>query len=157
MSGGWVLLNILQLALPVTLALAIFRFRLWDIDLIIRRTLIYGLLTGLLAFLYFGSITMLQGLFNAFSGEQSQAAIVISTLVIAAVFNPLRLRLQTLIDQRFYRARYDAEISLARFSAAARDEVDVARLAGALQGVVEETMQPEQTSLWLRRVDSDPQ
>ena len=149
-SLGWLVLNLGMLVLPITLALAIFRHRLWDIDLLIRRTLIYGLLTGLLALVYFGSITTLQALFSSFSENQSQAAIVISTLVIAALFNPLRQRLQETIDRRFFRARYDSELSLARFAAAARDEVDVDRLAWALQGVVEETVQPERMSLWLR-------
>ena len=155
MSLGWLVLNLILLVLPVTLAFAIFRHRLWDIDLIIRRTLIYGLLTGLLALVYFGSITTLQALFASFNENQSQVAIVISTLVIAALFNPLRLRLQAVIDRRFYRSRYNAELSLARFAAAARDEVDMNRLANALQGVIDETMRPNQTSLWLRKPDSE--
>jgi hypothetical protein len=148
--GGWLLLQVGIIFLPFTIALAIMRYRLWDIDLLIRRTLIYGILTVTLALVYFASITVIQALFSAFTDRQSTAAIVISTLAIAALFNPLRRRLQATIDRRFFRTRYDAERSLARFAAAARDEVDVGRLAGELQGVVEETMQPERVSLWLR-------
>lgn len=151
--GGWVLVMLLSGLLPVTIALAILRYRLWDIDLLIRRTLIYTFLTALLAGLYFGSVTLLQNVLFAASGQQSTAAIVISTLGIAALFNPLRQRVQAAIDRRFYRARYNAEQSLARFAAAARDEVDLGKLAGELQLVVEETMRPERTSLWLRQGD----
>jgi hypothetical protein len=148
--GGSLLVLLVGLMLPVTIALAILRYRLWDIDLLIRRTLIYGFLTALLALLYFTGVTLVQALFSTFSQSQSTAAIVISTLAVAALFNPLRRRLQAAIDRRFFRIRYDAERSLARFAAAARDEVDVGRLAGELQGVVAETMQPERVSLWLR-------
>jgi hypothetical protein len=149
--GGWVLLQALISLLPITIALAILRYRLWDIDLLIRRTLIYGFLTALLLGLYFGSVVLLQDLFRGLFGEtDSPLATVLSTLAIAALFNPLRTRVQAFIDRRFFRARYDAEQSLARFAAAARDEVDVSKLAGAMQGVVEETVKPERQSLWLK-------
>jgi hypothetical protein len=149
------LLNItvlLFLAFPsVAISLAILRHRVWDIDIIIRRTLVYSLLTGLLALLYYGSVTVLQGVFTALGGAQSTIATVISTLAIAALFNPLRRRLQDFIDRRFYRSKYDAEIALEGFATAARSESEIEPLISRLVGVVQESMQPESLGLWLIR------
>jgi hypothetical protein len=137
---------------PIAIAIAIPRHRLYDINLIIRRTLQYALDTGLLAMVYFGGIVIQQGLVGSLTGDvRSPVITVVITLAIAAIFNPLRRRVQEFIDRRFYRRKYDAERSLARFAAAARDEVDLGRLSQALLGVVGETMQPERASLWLGR------
>jgi hypothetical protein len=137
--------------LAIAMGIAILRYRLFDIDLIIRRTLQYSLLTGLLALIYFGSVVVLQSLVENLTGAQSPVVIVISTLAIAALFNPLRIRIQDFIDRRFYRRKYDAEQALAQFAAEARDEVDMDELTTALMSVVEETLQPENASLWLKR------
>jgi hypothetical protein len=143
------------LAIPVTFAIAIMRYRLWDIDLVIRRTLVYSALTGLLALIYFATVVILQALFgaslfsNVAGGEQSSAAVVLSTLLIAALFTPLRRGLQNVIDRRFYRRKYDAAEALARFAAVTRSEVDPDRLAAELVKVIEETMQPASVTLWL--------
>ncbi len=132
------------------LVLAILRYHLWDIDAIINRTLVYGSLTALLALLYVGLIVALQTLFQGVFNQKSDVAIVISTLVIAALFQPLRHRLQAIIDRRFYRRKYDAAKTVAAFSATLRQEVDLATLSEHLVGVVQETMQPASVSLWLR-------
>ena len=134
----------------IMLAIGISRYRLFDIDVIIRRTLQYALLTGLLALVYFGSVVVLQTLTENLIGEQSPLVIVLSTLMIAALFNPLRERVQAFIDRRFFRNKYDAEQALAKFSESARDEVDMENLSMVLLGVIDETMQPETTSLWLK-------
>ena len=141
------------LAIPIAIVVAILRYRLYDIDLLIRRTLQYSMLTGLLALLYFGSVVLLQGLFSQVGGEPPAAIIVLSTLLIAALFNPLRGYLQNLIDRRFYRKKYDAENILIQFAASAREETELQSLTARLVDVVEETMQPELLSLWLQRDD----
>lgn len=148
--SGLTALTLVLLLFPLTLAIAVLRYHLWEIDILINRALVYGLLTGTLGLVYFVSVALLQGLLRVFTGQGSQLAIIFSTLAIAALFNPLRRRIQTLIDRRFYRHKYDAAQVLAAFSAAIRDEVDLNRLTEQLRLVVEETMQPEHVSLWLR-------
>ena len=133
----------------VAVGVAILRYRLYDIDLIIRRTIQYTLLTGLLAVIYFGCVVLLQSLVENLTGEQSPIVIVFSTLAIAALVGPLRVRVQDFIDRRFYRKKYDAEQTLTQFANVARDEVDMDKLAVALLDAVEETMQPDKVSLWL--------
>jgi hypothetical protein len=128
---------------------AIFRHRLYDIDLVIRRTLVYSLLTASLALFYLGGVTILQGVFTALTGQNSTLSLVGSTLAIAALFHPLRRRIQAFIDRRFYRQKYNAEQALAGFSAQARSETDLDVLASQLVRVVQETMQPNQVSVWL--------
>jgi hypothetical protein len=137
------------LAFPLAIGIAILRYNLFDIDLIIRKTLIYAILTALLALVYFGAIILLQSIFESVSGQQPAIGIVISTLVIAGLFAPLRRRVQDFIDRRFYRRRYDAEKTLAEFGQFVRDETDMEALTAELLRVTEETMQPEQATLWL--------
>jgi hypothetical protein len=135
---------------PVCVMIAVLRYRLFEIDRIIRRTLLYSLLTVLLALIYFGSVLLLQTVFRTFTDQDSQVAIIFSTLAIAALFNPLRSRLQRFIDRRFYRQRYDAALILANFGESLRNEVDLEALSDRLVAVVGENMQPEHISLWLR-------
>ncbi|MEZ4766885.1 MAG: hypothetical protein R2844_00455 [Caldilineales bacterium] len=138
------------LLVPLTLAFAILRYRLWDIDVIVRRTLVYAALTAMLALVYFGSVTLLTSLFSRVTGQQSALAIVVSTLLIAALFSPLRRQVQNWIDRRFFRRKYDAAQVLAQFAIAARDETDLDALTAALTQVIQETLQPEHVDVWLR-------
>ncbi len=137
-------------SIPVATGIAILRYRLYEIDTLINRTLVYGVLTAILAALYFGGVVTLQSTLRALTGQESQLAVVASTLVIAALFNPLRRRIQSFIDRRFYRRKYDARKTLETFSAKIRDETNLDALSDDLVGVVRETMQPAHVSLWLR-------
>jgi hypothetical protein len=139
----------LALCLPFCLGIAITRYRLFDIEIIIRRTLVYSILTLTLGLVYIGCIVLSRALIAPLVGG-SELAIVASTLAIATLFNPLRRRIQTLIDKRFYRRKYDAGKVLAAFGATARDETDLERLTVAMLHVVDETVQPEFVGLWLR-------
>jgi hypothetical protein len=138
------------LLIPLSVGVAALRSHLFDIDVLINRALVYGSLTAMLVGLYFGGIVVLQGAFVALTGEKYTLAVVVSTLVIAAVFNPLRRRTQSLIDRRFFRSKYDARKTLEAFSAKLRNETDLGALSDDLVAVVTETMQPEHVSLWLR-------
>jgi hypothetical protein len=146
------LMDAFVLLIPLSIGVAVLRARLFDIDLVINRTLVYGSLTALLIAFYFGGVATTQTIFRALTGqeEQPQLAIVVSTLVIAALFNPLRRRIQSFIDRRFYRRKYDARQTLEAFSAKLRDETDLDALSDDLVSVVRETMQPVHVSLWLR-------
>jgi hypothetical protein len=135
---------------PVAIGFAVLRYRLYDIDAVINRTLVYGSLTVMLVLVYVGSVVSLQYLFRALTGQESQLAIVASTLAIAALFNPLRRRVQSVVDRLFYRRKYDATKTLQAYSAKLRDETDLAALNGELLTVVRNTMQPVHVSLWLR-------
>jgi hypothetical protein len=137
------------IVMGISLAIAITRYRLFDIDVVIRKTLVYAVLTALMGLVYFGGVTLLQSLFTAVSGQSSPAALVISTLVIAALFNPLRRRIQEFIDRHFYRQKYDAELALAQFAAAARSETEIGVLADKMMQVTQEALQPKSSQLWL--------
>jgi hypothetical protein len=150
--GGalWNLLNVAtEVCLYTAVGVAILRYRLYDLDILINRTLVYGTLTVSLVLVYVGGVISLQGLLRALTGQGPQLAIVASTLAIAALFNPLRHRTQAFIDRRFYRRKYDAAKTLEEFSAKLRDETDLDELSGDLVRVVRETVQPEHASLWL--------
>ena len=138
--------------MPVAIGFAVLRYRLYDIDIIINRTLVYGSLTATLIAIYFGGVVTMQTLFRALTGQeqQPQLAVVVSTLAIAALFNPLRKRIQSFIDRRFYRRKYDARRTLEAFSARLRDGTDLETLNRDIAGVIEETLQPAHVSLWLR-------
>lgn len=148
--------NVFALLFPVSFAIAILRYRLWDIDLLINRTLVYGSLTTVLALLYFLTVLIVQDIAVGLTGQHrtQPVAIVVSTLVVAALFAPLRRRLQALIDRRFYRSRYDAARTVAAFAATLRHEWELNELSEQLLSVVQETTQPAHLSLWLRPVES---
>jgi hypothetical protein len=134
----------------VAIGIAVLRYRLYDIDRIINRTLVYGALTIMLVLAYFGGVVGLQRLFSPLVGSDNGLATVTTTLAIAALFIPLRRRVQSFIDRRFYRRKYDARKTLEAFSAKLRNETDLEALSNDLVGVVRETMQPAHVSLWLR-------
>jgi hypothetical protein len=140
--------------LLLSVSIAIFRYRLWDIDIIINRTLVYACLTALLALVYFGLIFAIQYLLRGITSQNNDVAIVVSTLAIAALFQPLRHRIQTIIDRRFYRRKYNAAKVVATFSSTLRQEVNLDQLRDNLLAVVQETMQPSHVSLWLRQHNS---
>lgn len=144
-----VLDSLVVAGLPVAVGIAVLRYRLYDIDRIINRALVYGVLTAALVLTYLGSVVLLQGVFRAITDSESQLAIVASTLAIAALFVPLRRLIQNVIDRRFYRTKYDAAKTLEAFSARLRDEVELRSIAGGLTKAVETTLQPEHVSLWL--------
>jgi hypothetical protein len=135
---------------PVAVGIAILRYRLYEIDTLINRTLVYGTLTATLIALYFGGIVLLQRLFVTLTGQQSTLAVVASTLLIAALFNPLRRRIQGFVDRSFYRRKYDARKTLEAFNSRLREETDLDALGEDLVEVVRETLQPAHASLWLR-------
>jgi hypothetical protein len=147
---GFVLRMVGLAGLPMAIGIAVLSYRLYNIDHIINRTLVYGSLTAMLLALYFGGIVVLQRIFVSLTGEKSTLAVVASTLLIAALFTPLRRRIQGFIDRRFYRRKYDARKTLEAFSAQLRNETDLEALSDDLVGVVRETMQPAHVSLWLR-------
>ena len=142
---GWILIG-----LPTAIGIAVLRYRLYDIDLVINRTLVYGTLTASLVLVYFGSVVGLQQLLSPLTGEDNQLAVVASTLLIAALFGPLRRWVQSFIDRRFYRKKYDAKKTLEEFGARLRGETDLDELGGDLTEVARETLQPAHISLWLR-------
>ena len=153
--GGFIVTVIIWpvalLLIPLSIGFSVLRYRLYDIDLLINRTLVYGTLTVLLALVYFGLIFALQYLLRGIISQNNDVAIVVSTLAIAALFQPLRHRIQAIIDRRFYRRKYDAAKTLEAFSATLRNEVDLNQLSEQLITVVQETMQPAHVSLWLRK------
>jgi hypothetical protein len=151
--GGYILevfFGLSVITLPAAIGIAVLRYRLYDIDVVINRTLVYGSLTVALVALYFGGVAALQRIFVALTGQQSTLAVVASTLAIAALFNPLRRRVQGFVDRRFYRRKYDAAKTIAAFNSRLREETDLDALCGDLVGVAGASVQPEHVSLWLR-------
>ncbi len=148
---GNILLFAALMLVPISITFAMLHSHLWDVDIIIRRTLVYSILTALLTLIYFSGVVLLEQFTRSIT-ETSDLAIVISTLIIAVLFLPLRRRVQNVIDQRFYRRKYDAAKTLAAFSATVRDEVELEKLTAELLSVVNETMQPASVSLWLKDV-----
>ena len=148
--SGTLVWTVAPLSLPICAGIAILKYRLYDIDVVINRTLVYGSLTATLALLYVGGVVSLQYALRALTGSESQLAVVASTLAIAALFVPLRHRVQGFVDRLFYRRKYDAAKTLQAFSAKLRDEIDLDRLGGELVSVAGETVQPAHASLWLR-------
>jgi hypothetical protein len=148
--AGYAIMGVGLIGVPISMGIAISRYRLYEIDTLINRTLVYGALSATLVALYFGDIVLLQRVFVAVSGEKSTLAVVASTLLIAALFNPLRGRIQGFIDRRFYRRKYDARKTLEALSAKLRDETNLDAVSDDMVGVVRETMQPAHVSLWLR-------
>ena len=156
-AGSVLWLNLLTIAallsfvtIPIAVGFAVLKYHLYEIDIIINRTLVYGSLTATLVALYFGAIVVLQRVFVTLTGQKSTLAVVASTLLIAALFTPLRRRIQGFIERRFYRRKYDARKTLEAFSARLRDETDLKAVSDDLVGVVRETMQPAYVSVWLR-------
>jgi hypothetical protein len=149
---GYAILLSLIPTIPISIGIAILKYRLYEIDILINRTLVYSSLTLMLALVYLGVVTATQALFQTLTGHEQlpQLVVVASTLVIAALFTPLRRRIQSFIDRRFYRKKYDARKTLEAFSATLRDEMDLDAMSDDLVGVVRETMQPAHVSLWLR-------
>ena len=159
LTTSFTIQDFLLLFIPLSFGFAMLRSRLWDIDVLINRTLVYAtltaVLTSILVLVYGGSIFLLQDLFRGIIPQENEVAIVISTLVIYALFQPVRSRLQAIIDRRFYRRKYNAARTLAAFSATLRHEVELDDLSRQLVAVVQETMQPSQVSLWLRPTAPD--
>jgi hypothetical protein len=148
--------SLYTIIMPIAIGFAILRHKLYDIDIIIRRTLIYTVLTTILGVVYFGGIVLTQQVFRALTGQSSELAIVVSTLLIAALFAPLRRRVQDVIDRRLYRKKYDAEKVLADFQKNLRDEVDMETLKANLIGVLDDTMQPTKIALWVKESPKSP-
>jgi hypothetical protein len=142
--------NFLMAGIPIAIGVAILKHRLYDIDVVINRTLVYGALTAILALVYLGGVVGLQAVLRVLTGQESTLAVVASTLVIAALFSPLRRRIQSFIDRRFYRRKYDARKTLDVYSTKLRDETDLDALNSEFVGVVRETVQPAYVSMWLR-------
>jgi len=157
--AGDTLVYVFGMFLPLSLGIAILRSRLWDIDLLINRTLVYGSLSAILAAIYFADVVGVQALLTRLTQaspvQASPVLVVVTTLLIAALFQPLRRRIQATIDRRFYRRKYDARRTLATFSATLRQEVDLPTLTASLMQVVEKTMQPAHVTLWLRTPTSE--
>ena len=147
--NNYLLGTVMAALIPIAMGISILRYRLWDIDLIIRRTLLYALLSGLLGLVYFGSVVLLRQVLGGLTGESS-VVLVLSTLLIAALFNPLRRRLQAAIDRRFFRQKYDAARALEGFSSVVRNEVELVALTGSLAAVVAAAIQPQSISLWVK-------
>jgi hypothetical protein len=150
---GLIAVNLLLMLIPITIGIAILRSRLFDIDVIIRRTVTYAVVVALLLVVYFGSVILLQRIFAGIVGDNSEIVTVLSTLAIAALFVPLRNRIQDAIDKRFNRQRYNAQHVLEKFAVTVRDETDLDKLSAELVSVVQETMQPKSVSVWFKKAD----